>query len=237
MCRKCIASIILIVLCNFYNLNAQIIYGVSFGYSLNYIRTNIDFGPNTELEPEGGFNFGLIVKKKLCKKLLIEVSGEGIKKNYIIKRSGNYEGVYYSHHNSYFNLPISLNYLVNPNKSVLFFIGVGINPGYWFKGTIKGRVPNILNISDTIINGQIIESLKLEPFNERYQFDTQKDKRFEFGFLANMGCSIILNKKLSTFYNMRLMYSITSITKKYMAIQSIQNNYTILANSGLLYNF
>lgn len=216
---------------------AQYYWGVKGGVNQNSISTDISNRAFTETKSMTGINIGLIVKHQFKDWLSLQVDPNFITKNYSINRTGIYEGIYQSYKNSYFQLPVSVQVNVQ-KKNIVGFLCAGVYGAYWAFGKIKGAVPNILDISDSVgPNGQIIETLGVTTFSEKYEFDSRKDRRFEFGWLADVGIGYIVNEKYNLFIEARYYHSISDQQKPYMENQVGKYNNTPGFSVGILIPF
>lgn len=216
---------------------AQYYWGVKAGISNNYLRTNISNRAFTETRSAPGYNVGVIVKYHFKNWLSIQAEPDIIQKNYSINRTGIYTGIYQSYRNTFFQLPVTMQVSFQ-KKNIGAFFSAGLYGAYWAYGKVKGAVPNILDISDSIgTNGQVIETFAVHTFSEKYRFDARKDRRFEFGWLMDAGFGYQLKKQYNLFIEGRFYYSLSDHQKAYMENQLPKYNETISISIGLLVPF
>jgi hypothetical protein len=216
---------------------AQFYGGLKGGYNQNYLHTDVSNRSFTKIQSEPGYNIGVIVKYHFKNWLSIQADPAIIQKNYSMTRTGIYTGIYQSYRNSYLQLPVTLQGSIQI-KNITAFFNAGLYGAYWASGKVKGATPNILNINDSIgINGQIIESFRVISYSEKYQFDSRKDRRFEFGWLVGTGLGYTLNNKWDIFVEGRYYFSLSDQQKPYMINQLPKYNETLSVSLGILVPF
>ena len=212
--------------------NAQISIGFSPGVCLNYLKTNTSNLQFQKENPALGYLIEGFLEWKIIGSLDISISPSFIEKSYTNSRTDSFSGIFEKHINHYLQLPVVFTYNKR-YKKVDFFFGMGPYGAYWVSGRVKGKVPDILNVIDSVSsNGQISESLGVVSYNEKFHFDTKRDNRFEFGWASVLGISYLVKKNCSFFIMTKYCQSITDQQKKYMINQLPRYNQTYTVSFG-----
>jgi hypothetical protein len=224
----------LLFVLTFHISQAQISLGLEAGSSNDYLNTNISNRASTAINSETGYSFGLPFRYKILPWLYAGVTPNITQKDYSINRTDSLAGVYARYNNTYLQLPMMAHFVYG--KRLQAFANVGIYMGYWFAGHIKGNTPNIFAVTSTNTNtGQTIENFQLSAYNEKYIFDSQRDNRWELGWMAGGGLQYKLTGKYIIFWECSYYQSLTDQQKKYMVNQISQYNRTIVFSVGGLY--
>lgn len=217
--------------------HAQLSVGVEGGYNKNYLYTNTSNRDFTDYKPAGGFSIGIPVKYTLADWFAIQADPSFIKKNYSQQRSSFFEGVYQTNYNTYVQLPLMGHFMFG-GEQFKGFLNLGMYGGYWAAARVKGSIPNILNPVDTITaTNTFYDISKAYSYNEKYSFDSRKDNRLEFGWLAGIGVSYKLTDRYEVFAEGRYYQSLTDQQKKYMTNQIPRYNQTYGVSVGLMITF
>lgn len=211
--------------------------GLQAGASSNYLHTNISNRTSTTISSGTGYTIGLLVQQKVAKWLYVQASPNITSKNYSFDRIDSLAGIYTRYNNLYLQLPIVANIVYG--KRLKVFADAGIYVAYWLSGREKGKIPNILSVTNSINTGtgQTTESFQLIAFNEKYPFNLQRDNRLEFGWVAGSGLQYQFKNHHAVFVRCSYYQSLTDQQKKYMLNQIPQYNQTFVFSIGYLYPF
>jgi len=216
---------------------AQLSVGIEGGYTRNYLQTNNANRDFTDYMPGNGFSVGIPVQYKIANWFAIALDPSYTQKNYLQQRSSFYEGTYQISTNSYLELPVMGHFMFGGEKLQGFF-NLGGFAGYWLSGSVKGRMPNVLNPTDNVTaTNTFYYYSNAYSYNEKYTFDTRRDNRIEAGWVAGAGASYAITSKYTVFAEGRMMQSITDMQKNYMVNQTPRYNNTYGANLGIMVNF
>lgn len=80
-------------------------------------------------------------------------------------------------------------------KRMQLCVNGGAYFGYWLKGKVLGRTPDIFSVQKSNLGLDQQEIFQLVPFDEGYVFKDERDRRFEFGYLASIGLRYGVTKK------------------------------------------
>lgn len=125
--------------------------------------------------------------------------------------------------NSYLQLPVMASFSFGGTK-LRGFCHVGAYGGYWLNSRIKG----------VAINHLIIESYDID---EDIPFDSERDQRWDFGFLGGLGMEYRFASHWAAQVEMRYYYSVVSTQKDYMRVKDPKYNSTLALQAGVCYFF
>lgn len=206
---------------------AQWYAGLEAGGARNYVITAAGGEPFTGYQGAWGFSVDIPVQYRINDWLAVG-SGPGFEqKNYIMERTGFFQGVYQKNSNGYLQLPLLCKFSFGGKKLKGFF-NTGVYGAYWLTARIKGTSPNILNTSDTTTGnpGALLGGVTNGyNYDQRYTF-TSKDDRLEFGWLLGAGISYQLNGLWCLFIEGRYASAFTDMQKKYQLNQTPRYNST-----------
>jgi len=210
----------------------QLSIGLATGISDNLLNSNISNQPYTLNKSRVGYSLGARIDFWLPGKFGLETDPGLIQKNHSIGRTDSFSGVVENYIDSYLQLPVGVNWNFG-KKRILGFVSLGGYFGYWLAGRIKGRIPDILNATESIYpNGQGSESIRLVSYNEKYVFDSQRDNRIEIGWFVGAGINYRYRKKWIIFVETRYYQSLSDQQKSYMINQVPCYNHTCSLFAG-----
>lgn len=217
---------------------AQSSIGMCAGYTYDHLNTDISNRALTENTNKGGYSFGLQIKHEVKAKFYLQTGLYLLQKNYSFNRTGDYIGIYEKFTNSYFQVPINIQFEMFKIKRITLLINTGVYGAYWIYSKISGNVPNIFSNTETIGNdGQIIQNVTLTNFVEKYQLNNEIDNRFEYGFNTGLELSYKVNNNHSLFGDFNFYQSLTDQQKKYMINPISKRNQTLCISIGYSYKF
>lgn len=216
--------------------NAQFSIGFEGGASINHLNTNINNRALTKNETQVGYSIGIPFRYRIAKYLSLETAPNLTQKKYSIVRLDPFKGVYHTFTNTYLQLPLIAK-LTYGKKKFDYCLNIGAYMAYWALGNVNGSLPNIFTVTDSIINGQIIEKFMLNEYREKYTFNKKIDNRLEFGWVAGIGIVYKLNNYYSLFFEGNYYQALTDQQKKYMINQVPQYNQTLVFSIGGMYSF
>ncbi|MGB8194273.1 MAG: porin family protein [Chitinophagaceae bacterium] len=235
--QKKIPSLILLTIAALFaghSTQAQAYYGFKAGYNQTWLQTDVSNISFTKLRSGPGYSVEIPFRVDVTKKFYVESGLNFINKSHSIVRTGAYTGSEIRYTNTYLQLPVKLGAHFKLNK-LGFFINAGVGASWWASGKVKGSSPNIFNFTSTVSNnGQITDNFHLDNYSERYQFNAEKDNRFEFGWSAGAGLQFPLKKTRYVFAELNYYQSLTDQQKKYMAMQNPRYYKTYSVSIGYL---
>jgi hypothetical protein len=224
-------AILLIPLCG----KPQIVLGWQSGVSSNHLVTNIANREATVMDNRAGWMAGAIIRYRLKNWLYVAASPGLLQKNYSVDRTGVLLGVYERYDNTYIQLPLSAH--IEYGRRLQVFSDVGIYLAYWALGRVKGRVPDVFSVADTINagSGQQTETFGLTGYDRRYSFSALRDRRWEWGWVMSVGLQYRLGERWQVFAAGSYYQAMVDHQKKYMIHQIPQYNETLVFSLGGTY--
>lgn len=231
-----------LVVCSHLKTTAQFSVGVQAGYSQNYLLTNASGLISTQYKSLPGFAVSVPVMYSVADWFSIKTTPGYMQKNYQMQRTGFYQGIYQSNTNGYVQLPI-MGHFSFGGDNLRGYVDLGGFAGYWMGAHVMGRMPNILKqpaYTDATSNAQpnnVFDEYTAYEYNEKYQFNTTKDKRLELGVLAGAGLSYQLNDSYQIFGEATYYNGLTDLQKKYETGQIPRYNQTYVFSVGVMFSF
>ncbi len=217
--------------------HAQFSIGIKAGYSNNRLKTDISNRTFTENKNGSGLGFGILGRYKLNNRINIESSVELLQKKYSFERTGIYEGVFDLFSNSYFQIPLTVQYKLFEKEKIGMAIHSGMYGAYWVLAKQKGVIPNIFNSANSPdANSQGIQYLTLESYSEAKLFSKSRDQRLETGWVAGISAYYILSENYAVFARYEYYNSLSDQQKEYTFFQVPKYNRTGFASIGCFMN-
>ena len=124
--------------------------------------------------------------------------------------------------NTYLQLPVMASFSFGGTK-LRGFCHVGAYGGYWLNSRIKG----------VAINHLIFESYDID---EDIPFDSERDQRWDFGFLGGLGMEYRFASHWAAQVEMRYYHSVVSTQKDYMRVKDPKYNSTLALQAGVYHS-
>ncbi|MGO4289556.1 porin family protein [Chitinophaga sp. RAB17] len=218
---------------------AQFEIGVSGGYNKNYLQTSSGYRAFTKYDALSGFVVGIPIQYHFNDWLAIQADPSYIQKNYEQSRNHFFDGIYQKSTNTYIQLPVMAHFSFGGKKLKGFFNAGGYG-AYWAGGRIKGAMANVFNNAPDLPDNQQVYNFfqfdKAYNYNEKYTFDSRRDRRMEFGLVAGAGIEYLLQQKYRFFAEARYYYGLSDQQKNYMINQIPRYNDTYVIQAGCLFN-
>lgn len=209
-------------------INAQVSIGIDAGLTYNKLNYKTN---NVLLGKKSGYVTNINVGYSLNKWLSIEGSAGLIQKNYSISNKNN---IWQQINNSYLQFPVSMKYNIKVIKGLSTSISLGVYYAYWIYGSVEGVAPNVFELL-TSSDGE--DLIKLQNIKYSYKFDTTKDNRSEFGWVAKVGLNYKIVNALDGSIKIYHYQSVTDQQKKIQELQNGRYNQTFSVVAGLTYHF
>jgi len=216
------------------SLFAQTSIGVEGGLSYNTWHTNISNRSSTELTGLSGFNIDIPLRYRAYPWLYITTAPGIAQKGYSMDRTDSLYGEYDRHINTYLHLPIGVS-LVYEWRRLRGTLDPGVYAGYWLSGRVKGAVANIFGVSETTSStDQTTQQFRLSPYDEPYTFLSQRDNRWELGWVLGLGLQYHLTGRYWLTATSRYYQSLTSQEKAAVSPIPAYNRTWTFSIGGLL---
>lgn len=230
--KKFYLLITLLLLISSSSIKAQFSIGLEAGYNKNYIYSSTASRPYTKYEPVDAFQIGIPVKYDVNSWFAIQTDPQYIRKSYKLARTGILTGFYQINQNNYLKLPVMAHFLFG-TKKWNGFLNLGGYAAYWASGRKKGVQYDFFAPDE---DGKSIAEGSGIAYNEKYSFDSRRDRRLELGLLAGVGLGYRLNSRYSLFAETRYYYSLSDQQKDYMINQIPRYNETYAIQFGCMYS-
>ena len=222
------------------SIKAQVFFaGFEAGVTYNHLNTDL-FNQISFANKNGvGYALDVLLKLTLNKHLSLNLHPGILQKNYTFKRTGDFEGIFSHHTNTYLQMPVTTEILIwTATKKIRLFSAVGLFATYWLAGNVKGKVPAIFSATDrTSGNGEVIENFQLSYYDGNYAFDCRKDNRIELGWLCGISMQYDCNSKNKLVISLKYLQSSTDQQKNYSINQMSRHNQTLNFTIGWLASF
>ena len=130
----------------------------------------------------------------------------------------------YKYTNNYLQLPVMASFGFGGEK-VRGFCNLGCYGGYWLNSNRKGVDTN--SFTD-----------KSYDFTEKVEFNSERDQRWDFGFVAGAGVEYRFAEHWAAQAELRYYYSTTSVQKPdYSGFKDPRYNSTLAIQAGVWYCF
>jgi len=220
-------------------LRAQLYVGVEGGWNKNHLSTSYSSQYFTEAVNQAGFSAGIPVRYRVFDWLAFEADPGFIRKNYMTRRTGFFEGLYQKNTNSYWQLPVMAQFSFG-GEQLRGYVSLGGYAAYWASSHIQGTTIGSLNTNDTVYSTTNPVSIANENipynFNQKYTFDSKKDRRLELGAIAALGVSYEMPQGYFVFIEGRYTRSLTDMQKSYETNQVPRYNDTFGLSVGVMIN-
>ncbi|MFR9602776.1 MAG: porin family protein [Rikenellaceae bacterium] len=209
---------------------AQIAVGVSGGYTYNTLDAEVGYYYTMDYKSRGGYSVSLPVEYSFAGQgvewLALRVEPSLITKNYTYERLyGTYIVDQQNYTNAFVDLPIMAKFAIQSGRFT-GYLNAGGYIGYWASSSSFGYYSTFEYQDFTHIY-----------FDERIEFDSRKDNRFEAGLVLGLGVEYEITQRVGCFVEAKYMHSLTDMQKDYMINQYPRYNSTILAQVGVMYRF
>ena len=200
---------------------AQWRIGAHVGGMYNHYVIDKHYFDDYQYKDRWSVGFGLMGQYDIFDWLGVRAELDYVQKNHQVQRT--LLPVDYSITNTYLQLPVMASFSFGGQK-LRGFCNVGAYGGYWLDSRMKGVVYN--NLSE-----------KTTDVDQKIQFDSERDQRFDFGFLGGIGMEYRFASHWAAQAEMRYYYSIVSTQKDYMRVKDPKYNSTLALQAGVCYFF
>ncbi len=221
-------------------IKAQVFYaGFEGGATYNHLNTNLSNQVSSINRNGLGYAFDALLNLKLTACLSLNLNPGVLQKNYTLKRTGDFDGIFDHHSNTYLQLPLTTEIsIVKMTNDLRLYTEVGLFASYWLAAKLKGKVPAIFSATDGAgDNGETIENFQLSYYDQTGEFDQRKDNRIELGWICGVNMQYDRNSKNKFVVSLKYFQSLTDQQKKYSVNQVQRHNQTLSFTIGWLTSF
>ncbi|MBQ1828526.1 MAG: PorT family protein [Prevotella sp.] len=201
---------------------AQWRVGVNGGATYNHSTISKHYMTDYQWKDRWGVTLGVMGQYDVNDWLGVRAELDWTQKNYRLTRQ-IFSNLDYKYVNNYLQLPVMASFSFG-GKQLRGFCNAGVYGGYWLT---SGREGTDFNNS----------SEKVYEFSEDIKFNSERDQRFDFGFVGGIGLEYRFCQRWAAQVEMRYYYSTVSTQKDYMRLSDPRYNSTLGVLAGLWYSF
>lgn len=201
---------------------AQWRVGVNGGATYNHSTISKHYMTDYQWKDRWGVTLGVMGQYDVNDWLGVRAELDWTQKNYRLTRQ-IFSDLDYKYVNNYLQLPVMASFSFG-GKQLRGFCNAGVYGGYWLT---SGREGTDFNNS----------SEKVYEFSEDIKFNSERDQRFDFGFVGGIGVEYRFCQRWAAQVEMRYYYSTVSTQKDYMRLSDPRYNSTLGVQAGLWYSF
>ena len=201
---------------------AQWRVGVNGGATYNHSTISKHYMTDYQWKDRWGVTLGVMGQYDVNDWLGVRAELDWTQKNYRLTRQ-ILSNLDYKYVNNYLQLPVMASFSFG-DKQLRGFCNAGVYGGYWLT---SGREGTDFNNS----------SEKVYEFSEDIKFNSERDQRFDFGFVGGIGLEYRFCQRWAAQVEMRYYYSTVSTQKDYMRLSDPRYNSTLGVQAGLWYSF
>ena len=210
--------------------------GLAGGYANNSLYTSTGERPFTEYKNGHGFEIALPVRYQVNRWFAVQTEIQYTQKNYTMQRSGEYDWMYNKTTNSFIDFPLMAHFSVGWDK-FRFFANVGVYAGVWIHSRRKGTIAE--NTHDPFHPDynppDITNYYYKHDYDEKMEFDSRRDARFDGGLLAGIGVQYAF-PACTLFAEGRFNYGLTDLQQNYGHHMFPRMNNTFNVRLGAMLN-
>lgn len=201
---------------------AQWRVGVNGGATYNHSTISKHYMTDYQWKDRWGVTLGVMGQYDVNDWLGVRAELDWTQKNYRLTRQ-IFSNLDYKYVNNYLQLPVMASFSFG-GKQLRGFCNAGVYGGYWLTSGREGMDFN--NSSE-----------KVYEFSEDIKFNSERDQRFDFGFVGGIGLEYRFCQRWAAQVEMRYYYSTVSTQKDYMRLSDPRYNSTLGVQAGLWYSF
>ena len=201
---------------------AQWRVGVNGGATYNHSTISKHYMTDYQWKDRWGVTLGVMGQYDVNDWLGVRAELDWTQKNYRLTRQ-ILSNLDYKYVNNYLQLPVMASFSFG-GKQLRGFCNAGVYGGYWLTSGREGMDFN--NSSE-----------KVYEFSEDIKFNSERDQRFDFGFVGGIGLEYRFCQRWAAQVEMRYYYSTVSTQKDYMRLSDPRYNSTLGVQAGLWYSF
>ena len=228
MRKKLVFSAGLFIAIAWYAHSINLFVGVEGGYTNNQLNTSTGYRAFTRYNNKSGFMAGIPVLVTFNEQFAVGCGLRYIQKNYRYERD-LLDGfpMYSDYTNGFLQFPLFGDFSVGAYNWRIFF-NLGGTLGIWLHSNRKGQLVGMRT------NPYDPDDLPVHQFNERVQFNSTRDNRFEATLFAGFGFRYTIGL-FTPFITAQYHYGLTDLQKNYMIGQVPRYNNTITVQTGVMF--
>ena len=196
--------------------------GVNGGADVNHFIVDKHYQTDFQYKDRWGLTLGVMGQYDVNQWLGVRAELDWTQKNYRHTRETK-QLFNYKYVNNYLQLPVMASFSFGGQK-VRGFLNTGVYGGYWLNSSREGYDTNTFS-------GRTFD------FSEDITLDSERDQRWDFGFVGGAGVEYRFASHWAAQVEMRYYYSTVSTQKDYMRNQDPHYNGTLALQAGIWYCF
>ncbi len=201
--------------------HAQWRVGVTAGADCNHYSIDTHYQTDVKYKDRWGMTAGVVGQYDVTEWLGVRAELNWMQKNYTRKREIVSMQNYYTV-NNYLQLPVMASFSFG-GQTLRGFCNLGVYGGYWMNGYMEGNDFNSI-------------SQKTFHFSQKYEFNSDRDRRFEFGYVGGAGVEYRFNNEWAAQIEARCYYGATSNYKSPL-VSDPRYHSTLALQAGVFYCF
>ena len=202
--------------------SAQWHVGVSGGATCNHFAIDRNYQADVQFHDRWGGTVGVMGQYDVTEWLGVRAELLWMQKNYRQQRKMLSE-VDYKWRNNYLVLPVMASFSFGGER-LRGFCNAGVYGGYWMNQSRSGSDYNYF-------------TNKTYHFSEQVSFNSERDRRWDFGFVAGLGARYGLGGPWAVQAELRYYHSTVSTQKDYMLVKDSRYHSTLALMAGVWYSF
>jgi hypothetical protein len=203
-------------------------FGISGGYTNNQLYTSTANRAFTTYENGDGFAAAIPVRYQVNSWFALQAEFQFVQKNYVWERTGPFSRIYSEVTNSFIDFPLMAQFSFGGQK-LRGFVNAGGFLGVWVDSRRKGTERT------TSVDYWNPDEIYYYDYDEKMDFDTRRDNRFDAGLLLGGGVQYAL-KPCTFFIEGRYNFGLTDLQKKYAYEMVPRINDTFVIQCGVIFN-
>ena len=197
---------------------AQWRVGARVGLTSTFMTTENGYFYDWRYSTNPGFSASVPVRYEFKDWLAVQTELAYVQKNYGLWRSGYHEGIGEDLTNHYLSVPILAHFSFGSEKLRGYLDG-GFYIGGWLASRREGGQLGTFPVTEDGNAAPDDWDSPIYPiisYDEKYEFDSRRDNRFEGGALIGVGIEYQLNERLALQGGCRYYHSLSDVQKDYM---------------------
>ena len=213
--------------------SAQWRVGLQGGYAHNSVTPETGCYYDRHYNARGGFTIGVPVQYGFNNWLAVQAEVAYVQKNYEMERTGFYRELGERLTNHYLSVPVFARFSFGGER-LRGYLDTGFYAGGWLAARREGATFNMFNSGVSESPDAFGEIVDLYYYDEKYEFDSRRDNRFEGGALVGVGLEYAVTPRLAVQAGCRYYHSLTDTQKDYMLERAPRYNNTFVFQVGVM---
>lgn len=213
--------------------SAQWRVGLQGGYSYNSLTTEAGYYYDRHYNPRGGFAIGVPVQYGFNGWLAVQAEVDYVQKNYELERTGFFHQLGERLTNHYLSVPVFARFSFGGER-LRGYLDAGFYAGGWLAARREGTTFSMFSSTYDPNPDAYGDLTELYDYDEKYEFDSRLDNRFEGGTLIGVGVEYAVTSTWAVQAGCKYYHSLTDTQKDYMLGQVPRYNNTFVFQVGVM---